>query len=81
MFLFFQAVFSFIGMFSAFVPVKAAMICSFLLSLQVLFTGLLVDLSYSGIKKEFSIFYWVRFYIVFFLLILILSKIDSHCKL
>ena len=55
-----QAVFSVMGLFSDFIPVKACMIGSFLLSLQILFTGLLVDLSFSKIKKEMSIFYWVR---------------------
>lgn len=47
------------GLFSDFIPVKACMIGSFLLSLQILYTGLLVDLSFSKIKKEMSIFYWV----------------------
>jgi hypothetical protein len=55
-----QAVFNFMGLFSDFIPVKACMIGSFLLSLQILYTGLLVDLSFSKIKKEMSMFYWVR---------------------
>jgi hypothetical protein len=53
-----KAMLSVMAVFKSFVPVKAAMVGSFLLSLQVLFTGSLVDLSRSRVMKELSIFYW-----------------------